>query len=279
MRQSTRASARRSEARRTRGWEGGTTAAAEFRRTKGLAAAARPARRGRRQISPPEGDGWHEVLNRQGSEETSRGRPAAPPRRQRRIPNARRDKCLNCLSTTHRIASCRRALRCLNCHGSNHMAGDCKRPRSPGARQWGRRHQQHRAGAVRKNQAQRGQRRDANRVAGWRIHPGQQHTERQAKHAQLRMTVTCCRRDTQRSALGNGCASFNGTAPSTPLSQACVLPSLPTWRTQHGISLSPMSRAPCAASAGSRRGHSPSRRSTQRTSSSSATMPQPESVS
>jgi hypothetical protein len=87
-------------------------------------------RRGWRRISPPDVDGWREVLNRQGD-----GTP--PPghdenlRQRRRIPVFMQDRCLNCLSYTHKIASCRRPLRCWNCHGERHLARDCKRPRSP----------------------------------------------------------------------------------------------------------------------------------------------------
>lgn len=45
----------------------------------------------------------------------------------RAIPEPMRDRCLNCLSSTHRIATCRRPLKCLNCHGLKHLARDCPR--------------------------------------------------------------------------------------------------------------------------------------------------------
>ena len=69
-----------------------------------------PLRR-RRRVSPPDAEGWREVLHRQ-AETTPAERAATfkPPRR-RRIAEALRDRCLNCLSYSHRIARDR----CLNC--------------------------------------------------------------------------------------------------------------------------------------------------------------------
>jgi hypothetical protein len=55
---------------------------------------------------------------------------APRPRQSRRIPDALRDRCLNCLSYTHRVATCRRPPRCLRCHEFWHLARDCKRPSS-----------------------------------------------------------------------------------------------------------------------------------------------------
>lgn len=52
-------------------------------------------------------------------------------RQRKRFSEALRDRCLNCLSFTHRIVTCRRPLRCMNYHSTRHMARDCKRPRSP----------------------------------------------------------------------------------------------------------------------------------------------------
>lgn len=97
---------------------------------------ARVPPRGHRRISPPDADGWREVLSRspdgrpmaKGCGSPLAARPRAP--RRRRIPEAMRDRCLNCLSFTHKIATCRRPLRCLHCHGP-HFARECKRPRSP----------------------------------------------------------------------------------------------------------------------------------------------------
>lgn len=44
-----------------------------------------------------------------------------------------RDRCLNYLSYSYKIATCSQPLRCLHCHGYSHLARDCKRPRSPPA--------------------------------------------------------------------------------------------------------------------------------------------------
>lgn len=58
------------------------------------------------------------------------------------IPPELQDRCLNCLSSAHRIATCRLPVRCRRCMGLNHLARDCKRPRSPSSpseRQGGRR--------------------------------------------------------------------------------------------------------------------------------------------
>jgi len=53
------------------------------------------------------------------------------PMRWRRIPDALRDRCLNCLFYTHRLTTCRMPLWCLRCRAFWHLARDCKRPRSP----------------------------------------------------------------------------------------------------------------------------------------------------
>ena len=42
-----------------------------------------------------------------------------------------RDRCLNCLSFSHRLANCQLPLRCWKCRGFRHLARECKRPRSP----------------------------------------------------------------------------------------------------------------------------------------------------
>ncbi|EEC81421.1 hypothetical protein OsI_24675 [Oryza sativa Indica Group] len=58
------------------------------------------------------------------------------------IPPELQDRCLDCLSSAHRIATCRLPVRCRRCMGLNHLARDCKRPRSPSSpseRQGGRR--------------------------------------------------------------------------------------------------------------------------------------------
>ncbi|KAG2537327.1 hypothetical protein PVAP13_9NG262946 [Panicum virgatum] len=40
-------------------------------------------------------------------------------------------RCLNCLSYSHLVATCRLPTRCFRCHGFRHLARECKRPRSP----------------------------------------------------------------------------------------------------------------------------------------------------
>lgn len=90
-------------------------------------------RHGRRHISPPDAGGWREVLDRGGSSRSHghRAQHQGDLRPRRGVPVALWGKCLNCYSTTHKIASCRRPLRCFKCFGNNHLARDCKQPRSP----------------------------------------------------------------------------------------------------------------------------------------------------
>ena len=84
----------------------------------------------RAQFSPPDGDGWRSVLpgrrrhisSSSRSESDSRSRTPA-------IPPGLLDRCFNCLSSGHRVASCRLPTRCLRCRGFRHVARDCKRPR------------------------------------------------------------------------------------------------------------------------------------------------------
>lgn len=95
---------------------------------------ARAPTAGHRRISPPDTEGWWEVLPHHSPDRINSPPAMAdrrPPRRPRQIPEAMRDKCLNCLSRNHRIATCRRLLRCLRCLGYHHYARDCKRPRKP----------------------------------------------------------------------------------------------------------------------------------------------------
>lgn len=87
--------------------------------------------RGRRRISGPDADGWREVLPRNPEDQRNTAARVPRPPARRRIPDALRDKCLNCLSSRHKIATCRMPLRCLRCRGFRHLARDCTRPRSP----------------------------------------------------------------------------------------------------------------------------------------------------
>ena len=79
-------------------------------------------RRGRRRIYAPDADGWREVRR----EVIAAAQAHRPPRRRRPIPEFMRDRCLNCLSYTHKVATCRVPLRCLNFRGYRHLARDCK---------------------------------------------------------------------------------------------------------------------------------------------------------
>ncbi|CAL4885499.1 unnamed protein product [Urochloa decumbens] len=82
---------------------------------------------GRRRISPPNAEGWQEVLGKAAS--SPRCRPAAPSSGPRPLPPELADKCLNCLSTAHRRVDCKMPTRCLRCRGLHHLARHCKRPR------------------------------------------------------------------------------------------------------------------------------------------------------
>ncbi|RLM64898.1 hypothetical protein C2845_PM16G04610 [Panicum miliaceum] len=81
-------------------------------------------------------DGYQEVVSRSTRRRLGRDASVAaavPPRRSR-IPPEFEGKCLNCLSTGHRVATCKLLRRCVRFHGFRHLARDCKRPRSPPVR-------------------------------------------------------------------------------------------------------------------------------------------------
>jgi hypothetical protein len=59
-----------------------------------------------------------------------RPREALPPRLVPRFPPELHGKCLNCLSSSHRVVTCRLPQRCLRCKGFHHRARDCKRLRA-----------------------------------------------------------------------------------------------------------------------------------------------------
>lgn len=131
------------------GVEGGTDVAGGLTRnlTPLLQATRRsqPPRRGspftsrpRRRASAPDKDGWQRVLPQRPEQGTQAPRhetlgtqpaPAAAAAGARPRPRAVLDRCLNCLSTAHRVATCTRSPRCFNCRGINHFARDCKRSR------------------------------------------------------------------------------------------------------------------------------------------------------
>jgi hypothetical protein len=88
----------------------------------------------RRQVSAPNADGWRKILPRQeagpvdASDEPRRGLGLRA--QARKIPVQLRDKCFNCLSYSHRVATCRLPRRCLRCHGFGHLARNYKQPKS-----------------------------------------------------------------------------------------------------------------------------------------------------
>nr|TKW00487.1 hypothetical protein SEVIR_8G112200v2 [Setaria viridis] len=78
------------------------------------------------QVTPP-GEGWSTA---EGKRSRSRRRRRQR-RAQRQFEAELYGKCLNCFSSTHLIAQCRRPTRCFRCRDFWHLARDCKRPRSP----------------------------------------------------------------------------------------------------------------------------------------------------
>ncbi|KAG2566697.1 hypothetical protein PVAP13_7NG175551 [Panicum virgatum] len=81
-------------------------------------------------VSAPNIDGWRDILPQLEAQ------PAVVKVQQeqllqlRRIPVVFRDRCFNCLSYSHRVATCRLPWHCLRCHGFRHIARECKRLRS-----------------------------------------------------------------------------------------------------------------------------------------------------
>ncbi|KAJ1253589.1 hypothetical protein BS78_K231100 [Paspalum vaginatum] len=96
--------------------------------------------RRRARVSPPDQDGWRRVLPPRRCTPPQRGASPvlgrhAPPRSSISPPAHLRDQCLNCLSFSHRVATCRLPRRCHRCRGFRHLARDCKRPRRAPGRQ------------------------------------------------------------------------------------------------------------------------------------------------
>ncbi|CAN6214543.1 unnamed protein product [Urochloa humidicola] len=77
-------------------------------------------------------DGFQEFVSRSTRRrlcrEAARPAPAASTP-SRFIPSELFGRCLNCLSYSHRVATCKLPRRCLRCHGFRHLARDCDRPR------------------------------------------------------------------------------------------------------------------------------------------------------
>lgn len=71
--------------------------------------------RRRRRISPPDFEGWREMLLQQVVPPAVARMTRSRLPHQRGIPKPLRDRYLNCLSFTHHIATCHLPMRCFNC--------------------------------------------------------------------------------------------------------------------------------------------------------------------
>ncbi|AQL04231.1 hypothetical protein ZEAMMB73_Zm00001d046411 [Zea mays] len=99
------------------------------RKMRRPSAAAPRGHRRRGRVSPPDHDGWRRVLPQQRCSPPSWPGGSSAAVRSARPPACLEGKCLNCLSFSHRVATCRLPPRCLRCRGFCHLARDCKRPR------------------------------------------------------------------------------------------------------------------------------------------------------
>ena len=171
-----------------------------------------------RRATPPDANGWQKVLPR------DEGRP--PPRASQRqsqsqpghrIPPEFAGRCLNCLSYSHRVATCRLPHRCVRCHSLHHLAKDCKRPRDHaggGDRPAGRRFvRAHRDGST----TPRGQLRGARRHLSSRCHsptdpPRSLHPSSSTGHHLA----------TRPLGRGRPSASSSATWPRTPRRRRCT---------------------------------------------------------
>jgi hypothetical protein len=85
----------------------------------------------------PRLDGFQEYLSQAARRRIRREeQPHSPPLlrqrpAQRRIPPELFGRCLNCLSYSHRVATCQLPRRCLRCFGRYHLARNCSLPWSP----------------------------------------------------------------------------------------------------------------------------------------------------
>jgi len=174
--------------------------------------------------------------------------------RRRGIPEELRDRCLNCLSFNHRIATCRRRLRCHLCHDLWHLARDCTRRRTTNA-----------AGEGTPADGQR-------RILQARPGPGSPdtpmgsadgstplvHHHRQPHRATLATCVIHCRLGNRTPGLQWRAASFSAALPSTTPRRLCGTHSPRSWPTHLGRSSPLTPFGPSATSKGSRKGVSPS---------------------
>jgi hypothetical protein len=97
----------------------------------------------RQQVFTPDTDGWREILYQHVKRpatasvvplEPARGGQPTSHRPPRHIPTDLDDECLNCLSSSHRVPTCKLTQRCLQCKGFRHVARDCRWPRHAGNR-------------------------------------------------------------------------------------------------------------------------------------------------
>ena len=76
-------------------------------------------------------DGWRDILPWQETHPTAASVEPHP----KQLPKARRirsefcDRCFNCLSFSHRVATCQLPRHCLRCRGFRHLAKNYRRPR------------------------------------------------------------------------------------------------------------------------------------------------------
>ena len=93
-------------------------------------ACQRLGRRGR--VSAPNNDGWREILPGQvtgsAAAASMEPRPSQGQLSQvKKTPADLHGRCFNCLSYSHRVATCRLPRRCLRCRGFGHLVKDCRR--------------------------------------------------------------------------------------------------------------------------------------------------------
>ncbi|KAF8719878.1 hypothetical protein HU200_024639 [Digitaria exilis] len=69
----------------------------------------------------PDEDGWTKVQGKQARKD----RMEAVRRPRRPVPEDLRGRCFNCLSFSHRVATCRRMTRCLRCLAPGHQVSGC----------------------------------------------------------------------------------------------------------------------------------------------------------
>jgi hypothetical protein len=85
----------------------------------------------RGRVSAPNSDGWWEILHRQEVRPAAVSAERQLPPAQKKIPAELHGRCFNCLSYSHRVATCRLPRRCLRCRGFGHIARRCLWPRRP----------------------------------------------------------------------------------------------------------------------------------------------------